>query len=86
MSSHIHYSEQGDSKVLLWSQVRLAGTSLELFCHHCAGKCVSVDQTAITEAVKNSAHHIIEAKGSTNYGVALAATKIVEAIIRQRRK
>jgi len=32
--------------------------------------------------VKNSAYHIIEAKGSTNYGVALAATNIVEAVIR----
>jgi L-lactate dehydrogenase len=32
--------------------------------------------------VKNSAYHIIEAKGSTNYGVALAAANIVEAIIR----
>jgi L-lactate dehydrogenase len=74
--------EHGDSEVLLWSQVRMAGTSLELFCQHGAGRCVSVDRTAITEAVKNSAYHIIEAKGSTNYGVALAATKIVEAIIR----
>ena len=74
--------EHGDSEVLLWSQVRMAGTSLKLFCQHSAGRCVSVDQTAITEAVKNSAYHIIEAKGSTNYGVALAATKIVEAIIR----
>jgi L-lactate dehydrogenase len=32
--------------------------------------------------VKNSAYHIIEAKGSTNYGVALAVTKIVETVIR----
>jgi L-lactate dehydrogenase len=74
--------EHGDSEVLLWSQVRMAGTSLELFCKHCTDRCVSVDKTAITEAVKNSAYHIIEAKGSTNYGVALAVTKIVEAVIR----
>jgi len=74
--------EHGDGEVLLWSQVRMAGTSLELFCKHCTDRCVSVDKTAITEAVKNSAYHIIEAKGSTNYGVALAVTKIVEAVIR----
>ena len=74
--------EHGDSEVLLWSQVRMAGTSLELFCKHCTGRCVSLDKTGITEAVKNSAYHIIEAKGSTNFGVALAATKIVEAVIR----
>jgi L-lactate dehydrogenase len=75
--------EHGDSEVLLWSQVRMAGTSLESFCKHCTtGTCTSVDKAGITEAVKNSAYHIIEAKGSTNYGVALAATKIVETVIR----
>lgn len=74
--------EHGDSEVLLWSQVRMAGTSLELFCNHCVRGCAPLDKTEITEAVKNSAYHIIEAKGSTNYGVALAVTKIVEAVIR----
>lgn len=74
--------EHGDSEVLLWSQVRMAGTSLELFCKHCVRGCAPLDKTEITEAVKNSAYHIIEAKGSTNYGVALAVTKIVEAVIR----
>jgi L-lactate dehydrogenase len=74
--------EHGDSEVLLWSQVRMAGTSLELFCKHCTSECAPLDKTVITETVKNSAYHIIEAKGSTNYGVALAVTKIVETIIR----
>jgi L-lactate dehydrogenase len=74
--------EHGDSEVLLWSQVRMAGTSLELFCTHCARGCAPLDKAGITEAVKNSAYHIIEAKGSTNYGVALAVTNIVESVIR----
>jgi L-lactate dehydrogenase len=74
--------EHGDSEVLLWSQVGMAGTSLDLFCAHCACGCAPLDKTKITEAVKNSAYHIIEAKGSTNYGVALAVTKIVETVIR----
>jgi L-lactate dehydrogenase len=74
--------EHGDSEVLLWSQVRTAGTSLDLFCTRCAYGCAPLDKTEITGAVKNSAYHIIEAKGSTNYGVALAAANIVEAIIR----
>ena len=74
--------EHGDSEVLLWSQVGMAGTSLDLFCKRCNRGCASLDKTKITEAVKNSAYHIIEAKGSTNYGVALAATKIIEAVIR----
>jgi L-lactate dehydrogenase len=60
----------------------MAGTSLELFCKHCISGCAPLDKTEITDAVKNSAYHIIEAKGSTNYGVALAITKIIEAVIR----
>jgi L-lactate dehydrogenase len=74
--------EHGDSEVLLWSQVGMAGTSIDLFCKRCDRGCAPLDKTTITEAVKNSAYHIIEAKGSTNYGVALAATKIIGAVIR----
>jgi L-lactate dehydrogenase len=80
---HAHViGEHGDSEVLLWSQVRMAGTSLELFCSNCAYGCAPLNKTEITETVKNSAYHIIEAKGSTNYGVALAVTKIIESVIR----
>lgn len=74
--------EHGDSEILLWSQVRMAGTSLALFCKHCTRGCAPLDKTEITKAVKNSAYHIIDAKGSTNYGVALAVTKIIETVIR----
>jgi L-lactate dehydrogenase len=74
--------EHGDSEVLLWSQVRMAGTSLELFCKDCPRGCGQLDRSSITEAVKNSAYHIIEAKGATNYGVALAVAEIIEAILR----
>jgi L-lactate dehydrogenase len=74
--------EHGDSEVLLWSQVRIAGTPLEQFCKQCGRNCTEQLITNITEAVKNSAYHIIEAKGATTYGVALAVQRIVEAIIR----
>lgn len=74
--------EHGDSEVLLWSQVRLAGTSLELFCKTCTRRCSFLNREQITDEVKNSAYHIIEAKGATNYGVALAARRIVEALVR----
>ena len=74
--------EHGDSEVLLWSQVRMAGTSLSMFCRDCARGCAPLDKEGISEAVRKSAYHIIEAKGSTYYGVALAAKRIVEAVIR----
>lgn len=74
--------EHGDSEVLLWSQVRLAGTSLETFCKNCSRGCGPIDRHGIEEEVKQAAYRIIEAKGATNYGVALAVDRIVEAIVR----
>lgn len=74
--------EHGDSEVLLWSQVRMAGTPLEAFCTKCVYRCNSIDKEGITETVRDSAYHIIEAKGATNYGVSLAVRRILEAIIR----
>lgn len=74
--------EHGDSEVFLWSQVRMAGTPLEHFCQGCDHKCTPSDGEQIVEAVKNSAYHIIEAKGATNYGVSLAVLRITEALIR----
>jgi L-lactate dehydrogenase len=74
--------EHGDSEVFLWSQVRMAGTPLEQFCNGCDHRCTSSEKGDIVEAVRNSAYHIIEAKGATNYGVSLAVLKITEALIR----
>lgn len=74
--------EHGDSEVLLWSQVRMAGATLEAFCKKCVYACNSIDKEGISKAVRDSAYHIIEAKGATNYGVSLSVRRIVEAIIR----
>jgi len=74
--------EHGDSEVVLWSQVRIAGTPLERFSKGITYASKQVDRERITKDVKESAYHIIEAKGATNYGVSLAVRRIVEAIIR----
>jgi len=74
--------EHGDSEVLLWSQVRLGGTPLETFCCRCARGCGPINKTMIEEDVKKAAYKIIAAKGATNYGVALATSRIVSALVR----
>ena len=74
--------EHGDSEVVLWSQVRIAGTPLERFSIGITDARKQVDREKTTNDVKESAYHIIEAKGATNYGVSLAVRRIVEAIIR----
>ena len=74
--------EHGDSEVLLWSQVRLAGAPLEVFCKSCSHACGSLEREGIEDAVRKSAYHIIQEKGATNYGVALAVRRILEAVVR----
>ncbi len=75
--------EHGDSEVLLWSQVHIGGTPLDVFCRQCAVACNAVvNKEKIAEAVRRSAYHIIEAKGATTYGISLAVRRILEAIVR----
>ena len=74
--------EHGDSEVLLWSLVNISGIPLESFCKGCKHKCPPNSQNQIEEAVKKSAYHIIEAKGFTNYGVSLAMSRILGALLR----
>jgi L-lactate dehydrogenase len=74
--------EHGDSEVILWSKVRIAGTPLAEFTKESVYACDSIDKEKVTQDIKDSAYHIIEAKGATNYGVALAVRRIVEAVIR----
>jgi L-lactate dehydrogenase len=74
--------EHGDSEVFLWSRVSMAGVGLEWFCPQCGRKCSVQDRRSIEKAVRESAYHLIEAKGYTNFGVSLAVRRIIGAILR----
>jgi L-lactate dehydrogenase len=74
--------EHGDSEVFLWSQVCVGTMPLETFCKGCERKCTSDKRREIEDKVRQSAYHIIEAKGYTNYGVSLVVLRITEAVLR----
>ncbi|MBM4030736.1 MAG: L-lactate dehydrogenase [Planctomycetes bacterium] len=74
--------EHGDSEVFLWSQVHIAGTPLEAFCEGCSHGSLPDDKAAVERRVRDSAYHVIEKKGFTNYAVSLAVLRIVGAILR----
>lgn len=74
--------EHGDSEVFLWSSVNMAGVPLARFCQGCARQCTPGFRERIEHSVRNSAYHIIEAKGYTNYGVSQAILRIMGAILR----
>ncbi len=74
--------EHGDSEVASFSTASIAGIPLKNFCKKC-GKCNdngAKRMLNIANEVKNSAYEIIKKKGATYYGIALASTRIIEAI------
>ena len=73
--------EHGDSQVLLWDHARIAGTPLAQFCPDIQQEEDSIRER-ISDTVRNSAYHVIAAKGSTRYGIGLSLLRILNAIIR----
>jgi L-lactate dehydrogenase len=77
--------EHGDSEVFVWSHVAVGAVPFETFCRGCPRGCETAQRGEIEQRVRQSAYHVIEAKGFTNYGVSLAVAKILEAILRDER-
>lgn len=73
--------EHGDSELAVWSSANVSGIDLEDFHGLCAS-CRDVSFNDIYKDVRDSAYKVIERKGATYYGIAMAVTKIVLAIIR----
>ncbi|MFH0922322.1 MAG: L-lactate dehydrogenase [Fibrobacterota bacterium] len=75
--------EHGDTEVPAWSMTHLAGMSMDDYCPACH-KCGDWNQerNRIVTEVRDSAYHIIDAKGSTCYAIGLALVRIVGAILR----
>lgn len=75
--------EHGDSEIAAWSLTNIAGMTPDNYCETiCTEKCDKQFKYEIPKKVINAAYEIIERKGYTNYAVALAVTRIVEAILR----
>lgn len=83
-SKNIHafiIGEHGDSELAVWSNADIAGIHIEDYCKNIFDSC-DIDLEEILDEVRNSAYHIIEKKGATFYGVAMAVKRIAQAIIR----
>ncbi|WP_027633832.1 L-lactate dehydrogenase [Clostridium hydrogeniformans] len=77
--------EHGDSEMAAWSLTSIAGMGAKEFCLAQGGECDDEFKKATLDEVKNAAYEIINRKGYTNYAVALAVRRIVEAIIRDEK-
>jgi len=77
--------EHGDSEFAAWSMTNVAGLPIEQYCSVCR-KCDDwrASHTKIAEAVKDSAYHIIDYKGATNFAIGLALVRIAAAVLRNQ--
>ncbi|MBD7998976.1 L-lactate dehydrogenase [Oerskovia sp. Sa2CUA8] len=74
--------EHGDSEIPLWSSATISGVPLlEWQGLKGRGPLTAEVREDIAHEVVQSAYRIIEGKGATNYAVALAATRIIEAVL-----
>lgn len=76
--------EHGDSEFVAWSAATLANVQLEKFCRLTGMCCDKGDMVAIGERVRNAAFEIIRRKGATNFAIAAALTRIIEAVVRDQ--
>ncbi len=74
--------EHGDSEFVAWSATTIGGMAIGDYCPACPRQCPPLEREKIAEQVRDSAYHIIEAKGATNYAVGLAMTHIATVILR----
>jgi len=77
--------EHGDSEFAAWSMTNVAGMVIDNYCPVC-NKCSDwkTEQQEIEKQVRESAYHIINAKGSTHFAVGLALVRITAAILRKQ--
>lgn len=79
--------EHGDTSFPAWSLVTVGGIHFNEYCPVC-GACVDLEafkQNTMNE-VRQTAYRIIEAKGSTCYAIAQAASVLVESVVRDERR
>jgi L-lactate dehydrogenase len=87
-SRHVHgnvYGEHGDSEVLGWSSLDIAGLPVAEFART-KGVTWNEDVRAhITEQTVRAAYAIIEGKGATYFGIGAATARLVESLVRDER-
>jgi L-lactate dehydrogenase len=71
--------EHGDSEVAALSSIRIGGVPLERFAPG------TLDGGQLARDVRDAGYRIIAGKGYTSFGIATAAVRICEAIIRDER-
>ena len=75
--------EHGDSELAVWSAANVSGIPLNHFCELRGYFDHMESMDRIYQSVRDSAYEIIEKKGATYYGVAMAVCRIAESVDRK---
>ncbi len=87
-SRNIHafiIGEHGDSELAVWSEANVSGLDLEDFCRVRGQTLGTENRERLYREVRDSAYQIIQRKGATYYGIAMAVGRIAEAIVKDER-
>lgn len=74
--------EHGDSELAVWSGANVSGIGVNDFCELRGHYEHEEAMDRIYRQVRDSAYEIIERKGATYYGVAMAVARIAECVVR----
>lgn len=77
--------EHGDSEVAAWSSVNISGIPINQFCEMRGYETNDENKNKLSDMVKDSAYEIIDRKGATYYGIAMAVRRICESIVRDEK-
>jgi L-lactate dehydrogenase len=78
--------EHGDSEFAAWSMANISGVQLDEYSNQLGIENWQEKKKEIEREVRDSAYHIIDYKGATNFGVGLALVQIVGAILKNQRR
>jgi L-lactate dehydrogenase len=85
---HVHgyvVGEHGDSEVLTWSLVTIAGMPLGAFAQMRGADLSDRVRQEIDQSVRGAAYTIIGGKGATYYGIGSALARITDAVLHDQR-
>lgn len=74
--------EHGDSELAVWSGANVSGIEINDFCELRGHYNHREAMEQIYRTVRDSAYEIIERKGATYYGIAMAVSRIAESIVK----
>lgn len=85
---HVHgyvVGEHGDSEVLVWSSLDVAGRPVGEVCASLGVPWGPEDRAGIEDDVVGAAYRIIEGKGATYFGIGAAVAHVAEVVLRDQR-